>query len=130
MATTVIILTHARLTATTELTGSRAACSSVLARGMAGDGRGAGVVGAGAVLADAGSSVAVGLPVAVDLAADVDSPVDAGLPVDAVRRAASMVVAAGSTVVAEDSTVAAVEVFTVAVADTGNRGLTGSFLVG
>jgi hypothetical protein len=41
-----------------------------------------------------------------------------------------MVVAAGSTVVAEDSTVAAVEVFTVAVADTGNRGLTGSFLVG
>jgi hypothetical protein len=68
------------------------------------------------------------------LAADVDSPVDAGLPVDAVRRAASMVVAAGSTVVAEDSTVAAVEVFTVAVADTvadtGNRGLTGSFLVG
>src|ERR1700733_11702023 len=105
MATTVIILTHARLTATTDLTGSRAACSSVLARGMAGDGRGAGGVGAGAVLADAGSSVAVGL------AADVDSPVDAGLPVDAVRWAASMVVAAGSTVVAEDSTVAAVEVF-------------------
>src|SRR5580692_6214771 len=112
MATTVIILTHARLTATTDLTGSRVACSSVLARGMAGDGRGAGVGGGGAVLAD------------------VDSPVDAGLPVDAVRRAASMVVAAGSTVVAEDSTVAAVEVFTVAVADTGKRGLTGSFLVG
>src|ERR1700733_10638023 len=115
MATTVIILTHARLTATTDLTGSRAACSSVLARGMAGDGRGAGVVGAREVLVDAGSSVAVGLPVGVGLAADVDSPVDAGLPVDAVRWAASMVVAAGSTVVAEDSTVAAVEVFTVAV---------------
>src|ERR1700733_13959808 len=93
MATTVIILTHARLTATTELTGSRAACSSVLARGMAGDGRGAGVVGAGAVLADAGSSVAVGLPVAVDLAADVGLAADvasqsrAGSQVHSDRRA-------------------------------------------
>ena len=104
---------------------------------MAGDGRGAGVVGVGAVLVDVGSSVDVGSAVDVGSPVDVGSAVAVGSPVDADLREGRLVgftAAAVSTVVVdstavevedstaaevEDSTVAAVD--TVAVADTGNR---------
>src|ERR1700685_2160996 len=127
MATTDIILTPARLTATTDLTGSRAACLSAPARGMAGDGLGVGVAGAGAVgaglvLADVDSSVdedssaGGGSPVGVDSPGGVGSPVAAVSL--AVRLAAFMEVEASTVAEVEGSTVVAVD--TVAVADTGN----------
>jgi hypothetical protein len=68
-ATMGIILTRARLTVITGLTGSQADCLLAPARGMAGDARGAGVVGAVALAAvdlDAGSSAAVDSPVDAD----------------------------------------------------------------
>jgi hypothetical protein len=131
MATMDTILTRARLTATTGLTGLRAECLSALVRGMAGDGLGVGVAGAVAGV-DAGSL------------ADVGSPVDAVLRADAalhvVRLGAStaarfmavaastVAAAAGSTVAgAEDSTVAVTAA--VAVAVTGKRGLIRSSLI-
>jgi hypothetical protein len=123
MATTDIILTPARLTATTDLTGLRVACSSAPARGMAGAGLGAGVAGAGAVLVDAGLSADADLLAGVGSPVGVDSPVAAALRAGAVslvvRQAAFMVVVASTVAEVEGSMVVAVD--TVAVADTANR---------
>jgi hypothetical protein len=126
-ATMGIILTRARLTVITGLTGSRADCLSAPAPGMAGDAHGAGVVGVVALAAvdlsvDVDSSAAVDSPVAVDLSAVVDSQVDAGSLAagasreDAGRWAASMA-GVGSTVAVEDSTAAAVVASTAAAVD-------------
>jgi uncharacterized membrane protein len=138
-ATTDITLTLARLTATTDLTGSRVVCSSVPGRGTAGDGRGAGVVGgvvamAMAVVALAMAVVAlvtavVAMVMVVGSLADAASQVDADLHV--VQRAASTgrlaeaFMAALWRTAVEDSTLAAastVVVVDTAAVDIGNRG--------
>jgi hypothetical protein len=145
-ATTDIILTLARLTATTGLTGLRVECLSVPARGMAGDALGVGAAGAGGAAGDAaldailigmteGSAVAVSpatgaltaavLTVAVlttvrRASAVTGSAATADFMVEVVGSAgvAASMVAAASTVV-EDSTAAAAEGSTVVV-DAGN----------
>jgi hypothetical protein len=126
-ATMDIILTRARPTVITGLTGLPAESSSALVRGMAGAvvGEAGAVVGAtvvalvGLVSADAASQVVAVLP------ADADSPVDVDLRT--VPLVASMAVAADSTVVGADSTVEVVDstvvaVDTVAAVDTGKSG--------
>jgi hypothetical protein len=121
MATTIIILTPVRPTASTDLTGLQVECLSAPAHGMAGAAVGAGAVGVAALIVTEGSGAA-GSSVAVDLMAHEALVVDAVL--HGVRRAASMevadsmaarcTVAAGSMVVAvstleEASTAAEVE---------------------
>jgi hypothetical protein len=132
-ATMDIILTPARLTAFTDLTGFRAECLSAPARGLVS-------ASVEAFSEDPGSSEDVGSPVGVGsvgvgLWVDVDSLVDAGSPgavgslVDVDLREGRLVgstaalavdftVAAASTVVVgEDSTAAVVDM----AADTGNH---------
>jgi hypothetical protein len=118
-ATTDITLMHARLTATTVLTGSQAACSPARVPGMAGEAVGlmdavVGVMGVADTVTDAAATAARGTP-------DEGATAVAGLRASvAATAAASMVVEAEvvSTVVAADSTAAAVAMV---VAGTDNR---------
>jgi hypothetical protein len=147
--TTTIILTLARLTGTTDLTGLRAESLSAPARGMAGDARGVGVVGVaalGAVLtvmaegSEAAGSEVEGSLVGVALTADADSSAVEVLTAAALAArleastAVQFMAVAGSTVTAEAGSTAAVVVDTLAadtavVADTGKRGLIRSSLI-
>lgn len=105
MATTGTILTLARLTAITGLTGSMAACSSAPVRGTAGAGRATGDVAGGA------AGVAAGAGVRMDLWAGGASLAAEALPADAdsrMVRQADFIAVEGSTEVAGstvDSTV-------------------------
>ena len=63
MATTIIILTPARPTATTDLTGLRAGCLSALARGGAGTVVGAAVGAAAGMVDVAAGAMVVGATV-------------------------------------------------------------------
>jgi hypothetical protein len=113
-----IILTPARLTATTDLAGLRVECLSAPARGMAGDAQD-GVGAAGATVA-ATTAVAVttgGEVTSVDAATRVEAVMHAGRPED--TTAVLQLVVVDSAVVrlaAADFMVAAVS--TVEVADT------------
>jgi hypothetical protein len=112
------------LTATTDLIGSQAVCSSEPARGMAGDAHGVGAAGAGEA---AGAMVEAGATAVADGVMDTGITVDAALltvqwagttaaaDFMATLEGSTVAVAAASTVVGvADSTV-------VGVADTGNR---------
>lgn len=129
MATTIIILTPARLTATTDLTGLQVECLSAPAHGMAGvavgvGGAGAGAAGAGAaaVGVDVGSSAAAGLQAAADLHTVVRASVAALVDFMEARQVEGSTVAAGfiaeaaSTVAEVEDSMAAVD--TLVVADT------------
>jgi uncharacterized membrane protein len=131
-ATTDITLTLARLTATTDLTGSRVVCSSVPGHGMAGDGRGAGVVGGVVAMAMAVVALVTAVVAMVMVAgslADVASQVDADLHVvqqaASTGRLAEAFMAALWRTAVEGSTLAAastVVVVDTAAVDIGNRG--------
>jgi len=148
--TTDIILTLARLTATTGLTGLQAECLSAPARGMAGDALGVGVAGAGVAALDAalaailigmteGSAAAVS---AATGALTAGASMVAGLTVAGlltVRRASAVVTGSAATadfmvevvdptegavsMEVAGSTVEAVEGSTVAVVGIGNHKL-------
>jgi hypothetical protein len=118
----------ARLTATTDLAGLRVVCLLALARGMAGDAVGVGVVGVMATMVEAaGATDAVITALAV---MPVVAVLSAGVDLHAVQLVASTAalwptavegstVEVASTVVAAGSTAAVVDT---AAADTGDRG--------
>ena len=126
----------ARLTAITDLAGLRVVCLLALARGMAGDAVGVGVVGAMVVAAGATDVVAMATPVvamvtgAAAMVMVAGSLADADLHAVQLLAASTVRLAAGFTaelwpMAVEGSTVAAgstVVVVDTAAADTGNRG--------
>jgi hypothetical protein len=119
--------TPAPLTATTDLIGSLAVCSSEPARGMAGDAHGVGAAGAAEV---AGAMVEAGATAVADGVMDTGITVDAALltvqwagttaAVDFMATLEGFTVAADSTV-AVASTVEVADSTVVGVADTDNR---------
>ncbi len=142
-ATTDITLTLARLTATTDLTGSRVVCSSAPGHGMAGDGRGVGVVGGVVAMAMGVAALVTAVAALVTAVAAMvmvaDSLVDAASSVDGDSRVVPRAASTGRLAEAfmaelwrtavEGSTVAAGSTVVVdtAVVDTGNRGGAGVF---
>jgi hypothetical protein len=126
----------ARLMAITDLAGLRVVCLLALARGMAGDAVGVGVVGVMATMvAGVGATdvVAMATPVVAMVTGAAAMVMVAGSLANAdlcvVRRAEgfmaalSLMAVAASTVVVAGSTAAVVDT---AVADTGNRGGSGA----
>jgi hypothetical protein len=119
----------ARLMAITDLAGLRVVCLLALARGMAGDAVGVGVVGVMATMvAGVGATDVVAMATgAAAMVMVAGSLANADLRV--VRRAEgfmaalSLMAVAASTVVVAGSTAAVVDT---AVADTGNRGGSGA----